>query len=244
MTATEQPGAALARLLDLQALDAHVDQLRYQIEHHPSRVALNELHARHRKIAEQSAPLEARVAEFDARQAELEREIGETDARVKAIEQRLRAGTAGSYRDEGAMSTEIDSLRRRKSGLEDDELEVMEAREPFDGELAALRASDSETEAEARERHSELTEAETSLNSQIDELKPRRDALAAEIEGALLGDYERLRARLGGVGVARLEHGNCSGCNLALPAGELDRITHAAPGAVFHCEQCGRILVP
>ena len=33
------------------------------------------------------------------------------------------------------------------------------------------------------------------------------------------------------------------GCHLALSAMELDRIRHAPPDVVCHCEECGRILV-
>ncbi|HVB06659.1 MAG TPA: C4-type zinc ribbon domain-containing protein [Acidimicrobiales bacterium] len=244
MTDGTEAGGGYAPLLALQALDSRVDQLRYQREHHPSRLALNELLARHKKLAAEVAPLEARVAEFDARQGELEREIGETDARVATIEARLKAGNAGSYRDEGAMSEEIASLRRRKSALEDDELEVMEAREPADEALAALRADDGSTAARAKQEHATLLAAEAALDRALAEAAAERATLAGGVEGALLADYEKLRAHLDGVGVARLEHGVCSGCNLALSAGERDRIVHAAAGERFHCEQCGRILVP
>ena len=56
-------------------------------------------------------------------------------------------------------------------------------------------------------------------------------------------EYERLRARLGGIGAAHVVHGACSGCNLALSSTELDHLRHAASGTISHCEQCGRILV-
>ena len=59
----------------------------------------------------------------------------------------------------------------------------------------------------------------------------------------LLAEYERLRARLGGIGAARLEHGTCMGCRMKLPATELDRIKHQSPDELVHCDQCGRILV-
>jgi uncharacterized protein len=240
----EHAESPLQRLLELQQLDARADQLRYQIEHHPARVALSELHIRHQKLAQATAPLAARAIAYDARQSEFEREIEEAGARVKAIEQRLRSGAAGSYRDEGAMSSEIESLRRRTSQLEDEELELMEEREPVDAELAGLREEDARVEQEARSRHGELTAAEAALTAEIAAGQPARDALAATIDPPLLADYERLRARLSGVGVAHLVHGTCSGCNLALSAGEVDRIAHAPEGTVFHCEQCGRVLVP
>ncbi len=252
MTVSEDAGpqgegsaSALAEaLLALQAHDAHTDQLRYQKAHHPVHAALAELLARHRKLAEQSAPLEAQVAVFDERQGALEREITESEGRIATIEGRLRAGSAGSYRDEGAMSEEITSLRKRKSHLEDLELEVMEEREPIDLELASLKREDAAVGEQARRQHAALNAAEAELARLIAEAEEARAPLAARVAPPLLADYERLRAHLNGVGVARVEHGVCSGCNLALSAGELDRVTHAASGSLSHCEQCGRILVP
>jgi predicted nucleic acid-binding Zn-ribbon protein len=67
--------------------------------------------------------------------------------------------------------------------------------------------------------------------------------LAAKLPDDLTQRYEKLRDRLGGVGAARLEHGACGGCHLALPAVELDHIRRAPPEAIIICEQCGRILV-
>lgn len=243
MTTAENAPSPFARLLELQSIDVHADQLRYQMEHHPARLALDELLARHRKIAERTAPVAQQVAVFAGKQDELEREIEETRGRIATIEKRLQAGTAGSYRDEGAMSEEIASLARRKSHLEDEELEVMEAREPLDAELAEFSREDGTLEAEARERRAELAAAQAELAVEIERVEATRAAVAAELDPALRDEYERLRARFGGIGVARIEHGMCSGCNLSLAAGEIDRIKRGAPGALFHCEQCGRILV-
>ncbi len=60
----------------------------------------------------------------------------------------------------------------------------------------------------------------------------------------LLATYERLRTRLGGIGVARLVGNHCDGCHLALSAVELDHVRHLPEGEVYTCEQCSRILVP
>jgi predicted nucleic acid-binding Zn-ribbon protein len=59
----------------------------------------------------------------------------------------------------------------------------------------------------------------------------------------LVSEYERLRAGLGGIGVARLEGGRCLGCQLMLSAVERDRLKGLPPDEVVHCEECGRLLV-
>ena len=71
-----------------------------------------------------------------------------------------------------------------------------------------------------------------------------RDELAGATPAELAAQYDRLRARLGGIGAARLVNGACTGCHLALAATELDRIRRAQADTVLFCEQCGRIVVP
>ena len=76
------------------------------------------------------------------RQRQLEEEIGASDSRVQAIDARLRSATSGSFRDQGAMAGEIDSLRHRKLELEDEELVVMEELEPLDNDLERIATED------------------------------------------------------------------------------------------------------
>jgi predicted nucleic acid-binding Zn-ribbon protein len=232
-----------AALLALQDADLAYDRLTHQLEHHPIAARLQELEARRTRLAHQSGELNRVAATARERQRVLEQEIGAGDERVRAIETRLRSAAAGSFRDQGAMAGEIDSLRQRKLELEDEELVVMEELEPLDAELERLAAEDAALAEEAAELAGELGEATGELARERDLLAGRRSALVAEVSSELLVEYERLRARLGGIGAARVVRGACSGCNLALSATELDHLRHAPEGAISHCEQCGRILV-
>ena len=81
------------------------------------------------------------------------------------------------------------------------------------------------------------------MQAEIDQEAAARSSEAAEIPDAALSSYDGLRARMGGVAVARLRNGTCEGCHLALSAMELDRIRHAPADELCHCEECGRILV-
>ena len=64
------------------------------------------------------------------------------------------------------------------------------------------------------------------------------------LDDAAIARYDRLRARLGGVAVARLEGSRCGGCHLDLSAGELDQVRATGAGELADCPQCGRMLVP
>src|SRR5438445_123736 len=90
---------------------------------------------------------------------------------------------------------------------------------------------------------SRLAEATEAIDAELAGELDARAIAAKAVPPDLLEQYERLRARLGGIGAARLVGNSCGGCHLTLPATELDRIRHLPPDAVALCDQCGRILV-
>ena len=197
------------------------------------------------------AELTARVSEAQdqhdklaAQQLALDQRSEAVGARIATIEQRLRSGRAGSYRDEQAMGEEAASLARQRREIEDQELEVMEALEPLDQELVALAGGDASVAEELALAREQLGIGEAAIDEEAATVRVARDQLAKQVAPELAASYERLRAKLGGIGAAHLVGGACSGCHLQLPAGELDRLRHAPPDSVVYCDQCGRILVP
>ena len=119
----------------------------------------------------------------------------------------------------------------------------MEELEPLDADLERIATEDAGLAIEASQLEGDLLVATADLERDRNVIATGRSTLAVKVSPELLDEYERLRARLGGIGAARVVRGACSGCNLALSATELDHLRHAPDGAISHCEQCGRILV-
>ena len=63
-------------------------------------------------------------------------------------------------------------------------------------------------------------------------------AISAEIEPQVLEIYHELRKRKG-IAVARVEQGTCRGCQIALPASNLQQVKS---GNLVRCNTCERIL--
>lgn len=234
----------LDRLLELQELDLGVDRIEYRRRQLPERGVVADLGRRATELERRRQELSGRRDELASRQAELDEQVSRIRARIDAIDERLRSGRAGSYRDEQAMSSEAGSLDAHRRQTEDREIEVMEALEPVEEELAGLESELSGLETEQWAATQALADAEGALDAARRELESRRAPVVAAIAPELLATYEKLRRNLGGVGVAKLVDGACGGCHLRLPARERDELVHAPPGTIVHCEQCGRILVP
>lgn len=237
---TDEP---LARLLDLQDVDTTIDQLRHRRVHDPARAALAAVQARRAETAGRADELRGVRDQLAAGQADLERQIEAARQRRQQLDQRMRSGQVTAARDLSAMDEEVRHLGAHISGLEDRELEVMEALEPVEADLQSLVASLAQADEEAADHRQALATLEQELDAAIAEAEARRQVLAGAVPEALLAQYERIRARAGGVGAARLVGARCTGCHLELPSMEVDRIRKAPPGTVVTCDQCGRILV-
>lgn len=232
----------LDALVGLQDLDTHIDQERHHRAHLPERAELAEIQRSEAEVQSARKEIAALLEEVAGRQSAAERELKATEERIRQVNERLFRGGVPS-RDLSAMSADVEGLRKRASELEDKVLLLMEQREPLDSSIAGSDKALLELAARKAEVTSRLAVAEAQVDEVLSTLEARRQAAASAVSANVLSAYEKLKARLGGVAVARLVGGRCSGCHLTLPAVELDRIRHEPPGTLEHCEQCGRILV-
>lgn len=238
------PAGPLQRLLDLQDLDLELDRLTWRREHLPERAELTRLRDEVGRVDAERVRINKLRSGPATRQTELEKSIDEATERIRTIEKQLYHGDGFEFRVQQAMADEVKALERRRSELEDSEIEALEELEPLDNELEVVEARRAELVAEGSEHMTRLHKAEGEIDAELAGFEARRAPLVSEVPAELEAEYERLRKKFGGVGVARLVKGSCSGCHLELPATELDQIRHAAPSALFHCDQCGRLLVP
>jgi hypothetical protein len=241
---TGRTATPLDVLVEVQDLDTVISQLQHR------KAALEE-RRQLASVEETLAALERRRAaalasrtELATRQSDLETKVAATASRRAGIEQRLYAARGAAARDLQAMNEEIGHLDARREELEDEELEIMVALEPIDAELAALATQRAQLTEHAGALRRALAARDGAIDAELASSVAARTALASSLPEELHRRYEVLRARLGGIGAARLVGNRCSGCHLELPSMEIERIRHLPPGTVVTCEQCGRILVP
>jgi predicted nucleic acid-binding Zn-ribbon protein len=236
------PGAdALHQLLAVQDLDTAISQLRHQRDHLPERAAAAAVQARvdaeHTALAEVAR---RRRALADA-QEQLERTIRDLDARYADLAAKLPRTMV--VREAEALLAEQRAVGTRRSGVEDEELALLEEDEALDTDEQRHRTELAEAEEALADAQATLEAAEAVLHGEEEELQRRRAEAVEPVPAELLARYEQLRPRFGGVAVARLVGGRCDGCHLALAQTALERIRSAPPDALVECEECGRLLV-
>ena len=165
-------------------------------------------------------------------------------SRITRDRARLDAGQVNSPEELENLQSEIESLLRRQSDLEDVELDVMERLDGTQSRLAAGHDRAAVTMADDMPRS---PRGGTWPWPSWPSCRARRPtgapAVVAEEPADLVDLYEQLRVQHGGVGAAALRRGQCQGCHCQLNTVDLNAIRAAAPDEVLRCEECRRILV-
>jgi predicted nucleic acid-binding Zn-ribbon protein len=229
-------------LLELQRVDTTLDQLAYRRAHLPERAeaagAASAMEVAERRRGE----LSARNEELDAAVEGLEREGGSLTAQKSRLEAQLK--TVIAPREAEALMHELDTLAHRRDELDDRELAYLEEQSGIADELGALDAQLPELRSRVDVAAGALAAAEAVVDGEVADLGAARSDVSARIDGGLERRYEQLRARFGGVAIARLEGSRCGGCNLNLSTTELADVRGVPAGEMAECPQCGRLLVP
>ena len=231
------------RLLDLQAFDSTLDRLVHRRKTLPELAEIDELQNRIARLADDIVLLETEDSDLGREQSKIDADVDQVRTRMQRDQQRLDAGQVGSPRELENLQSEIESLHRRQSDLEDVELEVMEKREVVQNRMDELRRDREQaalTLSETEQRR-DLTWAE--IDAESEKTTTQRAELAAMLPSDLVNLYEKIRGSSAGVGAAALHRGRCEGCHLQLNTTDLNRLRDADPDEVLRCEECRRVLV-
>jgi predicted nucleic acid-binding Zn-ribbon protein len=236
------PSAQL-KLLDVQALDSRADRLRHQRGSLPEIAEIATLTASRAELVDRARDQQIVVDDLTAAQKKADADVEQVKARRTRDRDRMDQGLISNPKDLERMQHELDSLERRITTLEDQELEVMEQLEEAQRTLDELQRQ----VADADERLETLVMARDKRTAEIDaeltEVTSERGPAVAELPADLLALYDRLRESKGGVGAAELRARQCGGCRLTLDHAELSQIRSTPADQVVRCEECQRILV-
>jgi predicted nucleic acid-binding Zn-ribbon protein len=234
----------LEALLLVQEHDTARDRLRHRRIALPERAALEAEQAKRRELEAQAAEVRGRRDTVLAEERRLDDETRSLGAKADEADKQLYSGSTNSPKELQAMQADVDMLRRQRSDLEDQELEVMEAREVLDAELASLDADMGRLGEEIDRLAGLIAAAETEIDAELAQEDAAWDLQAAAVPESILADYQRRRAQNKGAGAARLVGTTCGACHLSIPSTEAEQIRKAVGTTVAYCDNCGAILVP
>ncbi|WP_288024624.1 C4-type zinc ribbon domain-containing protein [Arthrobacter sp.] len=229
------------RLLDIQVLDGKLRALDAQAKALKEDPRLPDLHGGVTVAKSDLVVIDTEVGDLSRKLTKAEDDVAQVTARIAKDDAKLNSGT-GLSKDLMALQHDIESLSRRRSDLEDVELEAMEALDDAKGRQAAQQALVDQMQSVLDGVVAEVRGKLAALRTERDATAAERAELAASFDPALMAIYDRMLAKYG-VGAARLFHGTSEGSGMQLSPGDLAEIKGAAPDDVVFCPDSGAILV-
>lgn len=175
---------------------------------------------------------------------ELELKRAETD--LHTVEQRidkdnLRLNSTSNSKDAQGIQSELATLTKRKSELEDMELAILEKKDEVSAAFAEVQARKTLNENELREAESKIEAEVLKQRSGLDLMVQQRAQRAALLPVELLELYEKKASR--GIAIGRLTGRECGACRISLGATAFAEIQALASDDIATCPDCQAILV-
>ena len=229
------------RLLDLAGVDTELNRLAHRRRSLPEHAELTAAEAAVGAAKDAVVEAETNAGDLDRDIRRIERDVDAVRARTQRDE-KLLSGSGIGARQAGEIQHELETLARRRTVLEDEQLEVMEQREAVGSHLdharVTLEAAEGELAAVVERRDTALADIDAGEAGR----RRDREAVLAELPADLVALYEK-RSEQTGTGAALLVSRRCQACRLELDRTAIAELRAAAADAVVRCEECGAILV-
>ncbi|OLT06147.1 hypothetical protein BJF90_18515 [Pseudonocardia sp. CNS-004] len=233
--------AVQRRLLDLAEVDAELSRLAHRRRTLPEHAELTEAEAAVRTAKDKLVEVETAAGDLDRDIRRIERDVEGVRARTDRDNQ-LLAGAGIGAKQATELQHELETLARRQTVLEDEQLEIMEQREAVGADVehsrGALATAEQELSAITERRDGALVDIDTAEAGR----RRAREEVVATLPGDVLAAYERRREQQG-VGAAALVARRCQACRLELDRTAISELKAAPADDIVHCSECGVILV-
>ncbi len=183
---------------------------------------------------------EAGLAQVRARVCDLELELKGLTSRISATEQRLYGGDVRNPKELESLQADLRSLRNRRDSLEDGILQGLTDADEGEARLGRLRPAWEAVHAAWEAQQGETTTAVAQHTAQLARLEERISRLRTAIPRDVLEQYDDLRRKKGGRGIAAIRSGLCEGCRVAVPTSMAQQVRRGDD--TLRCTSCGRIL--
>lgn len=223
------------KVLRLADLDLQVASLNQKAQTLPESLTHKELTIEFETNRDLRIAAETELSDLSGEINRAEGDVEQVVKRIEKDEARLNAGQ-GTPKELEHMQHELLSLNARRAELEEIELEVMVRAEEIKERIKELGAKEAEFATKVAEAAVARDAALAIIDADLKIALAARAELFPQIDKALTDLYEKF-------GAAKLHGGQCTGCNLAINAGDLAKLNALAAEEVARCEECRRILV-
>lgn len=201
---------------------------------------LTTLVARHKEQAGKIAKLKAQREDIQKQLRALNAKSTDLAAEIQRSEERMNDGTGMTSHDLVAMGKEVDGLKERLAGVEDQHLAGLQQEESVTAELERATEEGHAIASQGKQLQEERAQTASRLDAEARELSAQLAGLRKQMGN--FGDLVAQRADEG-TGAAVLRGGACGGCGAALSGSALHELMNASPLSVTECEDCESFVI-
>lgn len=227
------------QLLELAELDMTLSRTRASLASLVSGAAFS---------AQRAAQRDQAGALIDSRNSldSVDLELSRANADLSLVEQRIakdlsRLNQTSSPKDAQGIQSELETLAKRKSDLEDLALSILETKEKCEADFVEATFLKREIDEELAVLELENEKQIMKLRSGMDLTTSQRMQIAARVEPDFLALYEKKAAR--GIPVARLLSRECGACRITIGATALAELNSLPKDEIATCPDCQAILI-
>ncbi|MBI1256503.1 MAG: hypothetical protein GC204_03440, partial [Chloroflexi bacterium] len=134
------------------------------------------------QATERLTAIEKAIKPWQTRARDLELETKSVVEKIQSTDADLYSGRVTSPKALQELQTEIESLKRHQSQLEDNQLEVMLEVEDLQGQMTEAQQQLTEARAALATQQTDLIAEQTRLQAEVAKIEPQREHVATSIE--------------------------------------------------------------
>src|ERR1700682_3318829 len=228
----------LKSLIELQAVDLRLIEIRERLTRFPKRLA--ELEGRVGAARQQI------ITAKDALTGSLkDRKTYEMDVeqwKERAKKYRNQSGEVKTNEAYKALQHEIQNAEDEVAKAEDRLLDRMVAGEDYDRQLKAAEVAVKQIEAAANVERQTIQAEDNAPQKELTAAEALRAGAVAAVPEDLVDHYERIAKRHGGISLAEIRGEGCWQCGVHIRPHVIQQLERPGNEEFFHCETCTRIL--
>ena len=222
-----------------QTEDIKADAIANAIRRSPVRQKLEKTRDLILDRQKQYKQIEVEITAMADRKDIIEQAVSHSEAQLRSLKDRFESNPPQSAEDVKALMSEVGRCRDTIRQYEAEIARIVKESSAHEKQQHVVRVEAANAKKAFDQLKAEYETESQSKKAELDEQRAKVRALVDAVDPALLEEYNTIKKHISPP-IARLTHGQCSGCNTSLPSAVLSRIRG---GNLVECETCGRMII-
>ena len=223
-----------------QTEDMKADAIASAIRRSPTRQKLEKARDFILERQKQYKQIEEDIAAMVDRKDIIAQAVTRSQEQLEALQNRFESNPPQTPEEVRSLLSEVSRCRDTIRQYEVEISRILKESDSNDKLQRSVRLDAANAKKTFDQLKSDYEEESRSKKNELEEQRAKARELMDKVDPSLLEEYETIKKHISPP-VARLAHGQCSGCNTSLPSAILSKIRG---GSLVECETCGRMIIP